>query len=291
MNNHGDKIILVTGATGQQGGAVTRHLLKDGWILRALLRDPGNDAALALAKHGVELVKGDLNDQSSIETALKGVYGVYSVQNFWRPDVGREGELRQGKNVAKASKASGVKHFVFSSVGAAQRGMGQQHFATKWEIEQFIQEIGLPYTIIRPVAFMENYNRMRNMILSGSFPSRGLPPEKTSQVVAVDDIGGFVALAFDRPLEFLGKTIELAGDELTEAQIAATFAQVTGRPVKLAGPQPGASPFSAGEQKAMFAFFSGRGYDADIRALRKLYPQLKTLETWLRGNGWENAQL
>ncbi len=290
MSNHGDKIILVTGATGQQGGAVTRHLLKKGWKVRALVRDPNNSAAKALAMQGVELIKGDLNDQASIENALKGAYGVYSVQNFWRPDVGKEGELRQGKNVAEAAKASAVKHFVYSSVGAAHRGMGQQHFATKWEIEQYIQKLGLPYTIIRPAAFMENYNRSRNQILSGTFTSRGLRPEKTQQIVAVDDIGAFVAFAFDRPQEFLGKTLELAGDELTEAQIVATFAKVIGRPVKLVSPQRVEGQQPGPEMAAMANFFNGQGYDADIPALRRMYPQLETLETFLRENGWENAQ-
>jgi uncharacterized protein YbjT (DUF2867 family) len=290
MSNHGDRIILVTGATGQQGRAVTRHLLKEGWKIRALVRDPNGSAAEALAKQGVELVKGDLNDQGSIEKALKGAYGVYSVQNYWRPEVGREGELRQGKNIADAAKTAGVKHFVYSSVGAAHRGMGQAHFDTKWEIEQYIQKLGLPYTIIRPVAFMENYNRSRNQILSGTFTSRGLRPEKTQQIVAVDDIGAFVAMAFDRPHEFFGRTIELAGEELTEAQIVAAFAKVIGRPVKLVSPQRIEGQPPNPEMVAMTNFFNGQGYDADIPALRKMYPGLKTFESFLRENGWENAQ-
>ena len=290
MSNHSDKTILVIGATGQQGSAVTRHLLKNGWKVRAFVRDPDGEAAKALAKQGAELVKGDLNDRASIEAALQGAYGVFSFQNFWRPDIGKEGEVRQGKNVADAAKAAGVKHLVYSSVGAAHRGMGQEHFATKWDIEQHIHKLALPYTILRPAAFMENYNWSRNQILSGTFSGWGVAADKTTQVVAVDDIGAFVDIAFDRPQEFLGKTIELAGDELTEAQIAETFSRVVGRPVKLAsrtmpeGEQP--SP----EQMAMFRFFNGQGYDADIPALRKIYPQLKTLERYLRENGWENAQ-
>ena len=290
MSSHSDKTILVTGATGQQGGAVIRHLLKDGWKLRALVRDPGKASAKDLARRGVELVQGDMNERASIDAALKGAYGAYSVQNFWRPDVGREGELRQGKNVADAAKAAGIRHLVYSSVGAAHRGMGQAHFATKWEIEQYIQQLGLPYTIIRPVAFMENYNRSRNLILSGTLAGRGIRPNKATQLVAVDDIGAFVALAFDRPQEFLGKTIELAGDELTDAQTAETFARVIGRPVTLTGPQAGGFQAPPAEQKAMFQFMDDQGYDADIPALRKLYPRLKTLEQYLRENGWENAQ-
>jgi uncharacterized protein YbjT (DUF2867 family) len=136
MNSN--QIILVTGATGQQGGAVARHLLKDGWKVHAIVRDPNKPAAQALAKQGAELKKGDLNDRASIDASLEGVYGVFSFQNFWLPDVGKEGELRQGKNVADAANAAGVKQFVYSSVGAAHRGMGQEHFAYKWDIEQHI---------------------------------------------------------------------------------------------------------------------------------------------------------
>lgn len=290
MSNHSDQTILVIGATGQQGGAVTRHLLKDGWKVRALVRDPNSDAAQALVKQGVELVKGDLNERTSIEAALHGAYGVFSFQNFWRPDIGKEGELRQGKNVADAAKAVGVKHFVYSSVGAAHRGMGQEHFATKWDIEQHIHKLGLPSTIIRPVAFMENYNWSRNQILGGTFTGWGLRPTKSLQIVAVDDIGAFVAMAFDKLQEFVGKTIELAGDELTEAQMAATFAKVIGRPVHVVAPHMPEGQTPSPEQIAMFQFINGQGYDADIPMLRKMYPPLKTLEQYLRETGWENAQ-
>ncbi len=287
MNNHSDKMILVTGATGQQGGAVARHLLKSGWKVRVLVRDPNKDAAQTLAKQGAELIKGDLYDRASVDTALKNAYGVFSVQNFWLPDVGYEGEIKQGKLVADAAKAAAVKHFVYSSVGAAHRGMGQKHFESKWQIEQHIQKLGMPYTILRPVAFMDNYNWSRPQISNGAFQSLGLLT-KTFQMVAVEDIGAFVAIIFSRRNEFLGKTIEFAGDELTEAQIAETFSRVIGRPVKVAAPQMSEGQEPSPEQMAMLQFFSGKGYDADIAVLRKIYPGLRKFETYLRETGWEN---
>src|SRR5262245_4205833 len=152
-----DKIIAVTGATGQQGGAVARKLLSDGWKIRALTRDPNKPAARALAEAGAELVPGDMDSRSELEAAFQGAYGAFSVQNFWLPEVGYDGEIRQGKNVADAAKAAGVQHLVYSSVGAAHRGMGQKHFESKWIIEQYIQSLELPYTILRPVAFFENF--------------------------------------------------------------------------------------------------------------------------------------
>lgn len=137
---------------------------------------------------------------------------------------------------------------------------------------------------------MENYNWTRPQILSGTFTGWGLAPDKTLQLVAVDDIGAFVALAFAKPQEFLDKMVELAGDELTEAQIAATFAKVIGRPVKLEPPKMPEGQQPTPEQTAMFQFFNGQGYGADIPTLRRMYPPLKTLEQNLRENGWENAQ-
>lgn len=289
MSNN-DKIIVVAGATGQQGGATARHLLAKGWKVRALTRDAKSDKAQALAEAGAEVMQGNMEDRASLDKALKAVYGVFSVQNFWLPGVGAEGEVRQGKNIADAAKAAGVQHFVYSSVGAAHRGMGQAHFASKWEIEQHIHALGLPATILRPVSFMENYNRSRPQITNGTFSGFGLRPDKGLQLIAVDDVGAFVALAFVNPQEYIGKTIEIAGDELTEPQIVATLTTVIGRPVQLVPPSmpEGATPTP--EQIAMFQFRNGKGYDANIPALRKLVPELRTFEQWLRATGWENAE-
>ena len=287
MNN---KIIAVTGATGQQGGAVARKLLADGWKVRALTRDVSKPAAQALSQAGAELVAGDMDSRSELEAAFQGAYGVFSVQNYWLPTVGFDGEIRQGKNVADAAKAAGVQHLVYSSVGSAHRGMGQKHFESKWIIEQYIHTLDVPYTILRPVAFMDNHNWSRAYILSGTYTGMGLQPGKGVQSIAVEDIGVFVALAFANPQEFLGRTIELAGDELTEAKTAEVFSKVIGRPVHLVAPSGGGRRASEEEMVAMFNFFNGQGYDADIPALRKIHPGLLTFEQYLRKSGWENLQ-
>ena len=284
-----DKIIAVTGATGLQGGAVARKLLAEGWQVRALTRDFDKPAAQELKALGAELVAGDLDNRAELDAAFKGAYGVFSVQNFWLPNVGFEGEVKQGKAVADAAKAAGVQHLVYSSVGSAHRGMGQKHFESKWLIEQYIHTLDVPYTIFRPVAFMDNDNWSRPQILSGTYQSMNLRPEKGVQKIAVEDIGVFVALAFADPDYYLGQTIELAGDELTESQIAETFSKVIGRPVQLVTPA-GNDWASAEESAAMFNFFNGEGYAADIPALRKLHPGLLTYEQYLRKNGWENQQ-
>ncbi|HEU0294684.1 MAG TPA: NmrA/HSCARG family protein [Anaerolineales bacterium] len=287
MNN---KIIAVTGATGLQGGAVARKLLADGWKVRALTRDVNKPAAQELKALGAEIVAGDMDNRAELEAAFKDTYGVFSVQNFWLPNVGFDGEIQQGTNVADAAKAAGIQHLVYSSVGAAHRGMGQKHFESKWLIEQYIQSLNIAHTILRPVAFFENFNWERAAILNGSFNALGLRPEKERQLIAVEDIAVFVALAFANPEQYLGKTIELAGDALTESQIADTFAKVIGRPVKLTMPTGGSGRRSEEEMEAMFNFFNGEAYDADILALRQLHPGLLRFEEYLRKNGWENQQ-
>jgi uncharacterized protein YbjT (DUF2867 family) len=284
------RIIAVVGAAGQQGGAVARHLLKDGWTVRALTRDPDKPAARALAALGAEVVRADSDDAASLRAAFTGAYGVFSVQNYWLPNVGRDGEIRQGKLAADLAKEAGVQHLVYSSVGAAHRGMGQAHFDSKWQIEQYIHTLKIPNTIIRPVAFMDNYNWSRAAITNGKFAGFGLRPDKSLQLVAADDIGLVAARVFGHPEQYLGKTIELAGDELTEQQIAATFGTVIGRPVAVTPTQMPEGATANAEQVAMFNFFNGTGYDANITALREEVPQLQTFEQYLRRNGWENAE-
>jgi len=287
MNN---KIIAVTGATGQQGGVVARKLLADGWKVRALTRDVNKPAAQELKALEAAVIPGDLDNRSQLDAAFQGAHGVFSVQNYWLPGVGFEGEIRQGKNVADAAKAAGVQHLVYSSVGAAHRGMGQKHFESKWIIEQQIHSLDIPFTILRPAAFFDNFNWERAYILNGTFKALGLRPEKERQLIAVEDIAVIAALAFSNPSEYGGKTLELAGDALTESQLAETFTKVIGRPVGLSMPVRGEGWGDPEEMTAMFNFFNGEAYAADIPALRRLHPGLFTLEHYLRKTGWENAE-
>ena len=204
MNN---KVIAVTGATGQQGGAVARKLLAEGWTVRALTRDVNKPAAQELKGLGAEIVAGDMDNRAEIYAAFKGAYGVFSVQNYWLPNVQYEGEIKQGKNVADAAKAADIQHLAYSSVGSAHRGMGQKHFDSKWIIEQYIQSLDIPYTILRPVAFMDNNNWRRAYILNGTYTGMGLRPEKGIQTIAVEDIAVFVALAFADKKSYLARPL------------------------------------------------------------------------------------
>src|SRR5713226_9539962 len=152
------KTIAVTGSAGNQGGAVARRMLAEGWRVRALTRDPAKTAAQALAAQGTELVAGNMDRPEELAAAFQGADAVFSIQNDRLPNVGIEGIVRQGHAVLDAAKAAGVRHFIFSSVGGANRGAGQKHSAAKYQIEQRVQASRLPYTILRPSFFMENFN-------------------------------------------------------------------------------------------------------------------------------------
>jgi uncharacterized protein YbjT (DUF2867 family) len=280
--------VLVTGATGRQGGAVVRSMLAHGWKLRALVRDPGAAAATALAERGVEVVRGDLENPPSLEKAVRGMQGVYSVQDFWA--VGARREVQQGKNLADAARTAGVEHFVYSSVGGAERNSGVDHWESKWEIEQHMRNLGLPATILRPAAFMENYyiDQVEIGILKGKLmdPIRA---DKPYQTIAAEDIGAFAALAFARPTEFIGLEIEIAGSELTNPQAAQVFSRVLGKPVRFQRlPMPLVRLVLGKEFYQMFRWFNAEGFKANIPELRRRYPEihLHTLEEWLRAEGW-----
>lgn len=282
------KTVLVTGATGKQGGAVIRHLLHKGWRLRALTRNPNSTAAQNLEINGVEVMQGDLEEPASLERAVYGVHGVYSVQDFWA--VGAKREVQQGKNVADAAKKASVKHFVYSSVGGAERNTGIPHWESKWEIEKYIRSLGLPATILRPVAFMEGYyiDQVEVGILKGKLVDP-IRPDKPYQTIATDDIGAFVALAFDRPGQFIGKELEIAGSELTNPEAAKVFSRVLGKSVRFKKlPLPIVRLVLGKEFHSMFRWFNEAGFKADIPGLRRAYPevQLQTLEEWLRNEGW-----
>jgi uncharacterized protein YbjT (DUF2867 family) len=154
MKANKNQTIVVTGATGKQGGAAFRHLKQRGFTLRAMVRNPENPQARELAGRGDEVLRGDFDDMESLERVLDGADGAYSVQAW---EGGVETEIRQGIAFAEAANRQDVGHFVYSSVGAADQNTGIPHFESKNKIEERIRQIGMPYTILRPVFFMENW--------------------------------------------------------------------------------------------------------------------------------------
>ena len=284
-----ERLIVVAGATGKQGGAVARSLLERGFQVSALTRNPQKPVAQALADRGAEVVQGDMEERSSMERALEGAYGIFSVQNFW--ETGYDREVEQGKTVADAAKAAGVEHFVYSSVGSAHRQTGIPHFESKWEIEEHVRQIGLPYTILRPTAFMQNWEWTREMILGGTL-AQPFDPDKPFQQVAVEDVGAFAAIAFENPDRWIGREVDLAGDEQSMTEIADTFSRVIGREVSYYQVPWDRFEEQMGEEATLnFRWINDVGYEADIAALRQEYPELTSFERYLRTHGWEGAEV
>lgn len=148
------KTALVIVATGKQGDATLCHLRSSGRHVRAMTLDVSKPAGQALASSGVEVFKGDMDNPSSLLRAVRGVQAVFSVQN-WRDAEGRE--IAQGKAVIDAAKSAGVRHLVYTSAGGADQKTGASHLEDKGEIENYLRSSGVPYTVIRPVAFMDNF--------------------------------------------------------------------------------------------------------------------------------------
>src|SRR5438094_778765 len=188
-----DRTILITGVTGNQGGAVAQALQGTGFYLRGLTRMPDSERAAALARHGVDVVKGDLDDEATLRRALAGAWGVFGVQNAG--EAGVEREEAQGKRLATLAREAGVEHYVYTSVGSAHKRTGVPHFDNKWRIEETVRGLRFPsHVILRPVFFMENL--LAPFSLQGSTLAWALGPGTKLQMIAVDDIGWFGARAF-----------------------------------------------------------------------------------------------
>jgi uncharacterized protein YbjT (DUF2867 family) len=287
------RLIVVTGATGKQGGAVAESLLDAGFRVRALVRDPAKHAAQALLKRGAELAPGDLDDAVALRHALAGVdgiftYGVYSAQAAHETGGGNvAAEVRQGRLMADLAAEAKVAHFVYGSVGSADCATGVPHFDTKGEVERHIGTLGLPATVLRPVFFMQNWERLRATILQTGALSQPLKPMTRHQQIAAQDIGGFAARVFAAPQRWIGQAIDLAGDALTMDETVAAMSRVTGRAIRYV--QVPWRDFEArlGRESAlMFRFFDEIGFRADPAALRAEVPRALTLEAYLRRAGW-----
>ncbi|ABW10908.1 NmrA family protein [Parafrankia sp. EAN1pec] len=283
--------IVVVGATGLQGRAVTAHLLAAGWRVRAMTRDPGGAPARALAAEGAEIVRGEMDDIDSLTAAMHGAYGVFSVQ----PTVGSVGtppdftaadEIRWGGNVAQAAQTTGVRFFLYASVAAAGRHETEvlpQALVSKWHIEQRIAGLGLPAAVLRPAAFMENYSAgyyLRDNAVTAPFAA-----DVPQQVIAVDDVAALAASAFARPQEWIGRAIDVAGDELTPVQVTTAICEAIRQPLPYVQ-TPIETIRQVSEELAYAVEWQNeRGWRADILTTRQIHPDLMDFRTWLAESG------
>jgi uncharacterized protein YbjT (DUF2867 family) len=257
-------VILSTGATGKQGGAVAHELLHAGYHVRAMTRHPDSPHAKELASRGAEVVRGDFDDPASLGAALNGAWGTYAVQNTF--EAGVEKEEIQGLRFADAARKAGVQHFVYSSVGSAHRHTGIPHFDNKARVEARVKQLGFPsWVILRPAFFMENFLSDQNKpaIDNGQLPM-GVQPTTKVQMIAVADVGKYGKLAFEQADMLAGRAIDISGDELTMPEAAEVLSKVTKHPVTFV-PVPVAEirKFSP-DVALMLEWFDAVGYNADI---------------------------
>lgn len=244
--------------------------------MRALVRDPNSQPARQLTEHGADVLQGSLDDPDSLVRAMDGAYGVFSVQPF------SANEIQQGVAVIEAAKQQGVGHFVYSSVASADAESGIPHFESKIEVEEHLRSSGLQYTIVRPVFFMENWHKGFGASIRNGQLQQPLSPTTTLQMVAVDDIGAFVGLAFEHPNAWRNRTFSLAGDERSMQQIADAFSRVMAQKVTYVRVSWDQFERTKGrELTVMYRWFEQQGFHFNIEEVRREYPAIHTFDRWL----------
>jgi uncharacterized protein YbjT (DUF2867 family) len=280
--------VVVTGSTGKQGGAVARGLLERGHKVRAVTRDPNSRQAKMLAHAGAALVAASLEDTATITKALEGATSLFAMTV---PSGGRDAETRQGIAAADAAKAAGV-HLTFTSVGSANRQTGIPHFDSKYEVEKYIDKVGVRATILAPVSFMENLFFAREQLARGIYAA-ALPPTRALAQVAVADIGAVAVRVLEDAGRFTGKRLDLASDELTGNDALAILSRVTGRPFRYYQIPLDVIRQRMGEDAVrMYEWFDRVGFAVDRAALRREFPDVAfhDFESWAKSQEW-NALL
>lgn len=272
--------ILVTGITGRQGGAVARELLRRGYSVRGLTRNPDSQRARALTQLGVELFRGNFDDAASLDSALNTADGIFAVTDFW--EHGYEQEIAHGRNLIDAAVRAGTSFFVFSSVASADQATHIPHFDSKWEIEKYLRKSGLDHAVVRPVSFMENWSLDSADVVAGRIVTAG-NQERLHQYISVRDIARFVADAFDAPGRWNGVALDIAADEISLVRICEVLTEITGRSVEAEEVSWADYEALAGDEMAVMSrWFDAVGYNVDVAALRKQHPGMITMEEFLR---------
>lgn len=300
------KIIAVVGATGSQGGGLARAILADpdgGFAVRALTRNPDSEPARALAALGAEVVEADLRDEAGVTKAFEGAYGAFLVTNFWE-HMSADQEKRDVATMARAAAAAGLAHVIWSTLDDTREHIPLHddrmptllehykvpHFDAKAEADAFFADAGVPTTLLRTTFFWEN-------LLGPMAPRRGEDGRLVLALamggsalagIAAEDIGRTAYGIFRRGGQLIGRTVSIAGEHLTGAELAERFSEVLGEEVSYA-PVPfdvlRAQPFpGAVELGNMFQYYAEvPEFNAarDIDAVRELNPDLQTFEQWL----------
>lgn len=290
------KKILVTGATGAQGGSVVQHLLKrkNQYQIKCLTRNPDSDSAKQLKNQGVEVVKGDLSDKQSLIDAMKDCQYVFGVTNFWEHF---ETELKHGYNLIDAVAASPIEHFVLSTLPSADRLSGGTlsvpHFETKAKMEDYCRtKTRINYTFVHPAFYFENFlyflppQKKEDNTFEFGFPQGNTPLAG----IAIEDLGGIVCPIFDNTKAYVGKIVGAVSEDLTGKQYADKMSEVLGvnvnyidipRDVFASLGFPGAEDLANMFEMNKLYILNRR---EDIKFSHDVYPEIKSFSQWLSEN-------
>jgi len=302
------KIIAVTGATGAQGGGLVRAILNDpngGFAVRAVTRDPASDKARELAKAGADVVAADLDDAESLERAFQGAYGAFCVTFFWN-HFSADREIAEVRHMAAAAKKTGLRHVVWSTLEDTRKWVPLSdarmptlhdkykvpHFDGKGEADQVFRDTGVPTTFLLTSFYWDNF------IYFGAGPQRG--PDGTLALtfpmgdrklpgIAAEDIGRCAYGIFKRGPEFVGKTVGIAGEHLTGAELAAKMSRALGQEIRYNDVPPDVYRSfgfpGADDLGNMFQFKRDfNEYFCGARSVefsRSLNPELMSFDAWL----------
>jgi uncharacterized protein YbjT (DUF2867 family) len=305
------RVITVFGATGAQGGGLARALLSDParrFRVRAVTRKPSSAAALALAAAGAEIFVADLDDAASVRRAMDGAHGAFCVTNFWE-HFSPEREVAQAHTMAQAARDAGVAHVIWSTLEDTREivplGSGRlpvlmgrynvPHYDGKGEANAAFVDRGLPTTLLYTSFYWDN------LIHFGMQPQRGADgtlgfvlPMGHARLpgIAAADIGQCAFGIFARGDELVGKSIGIAGEHLSGAQMAEQLTLALGEPVRhvaLAPAQYAALGFPGADDLAnMFQFKTEFEWmyceSRSVGCTRELHPGVQTFAQWLAAN-------
>ncbi|MEV4754275.1 NmrA/HSCARG family protein [Micromonospora sp. NPDC049559] len=277
--------VAVTGATGAQGGAAARTLLAAGHRVRALTRRPDSPAAVALRDLGADVRRADFDDNASLDAALAGADALFAVTTPFGTDLATE--TRQGRALVDAAVTARLGHVVLTTAAHADRGTGVPHYESKYLVEQYLRGCGVPWTVIAPAAFMDNYASGWTLdgLRDGTF-AWPMPADRPLTLIPAADIGAFAALALQRRDEFAGRRIDIASDERTPAEMAEILAAAIGRPIACREVPLTYVRTRSEDLAAMFEYFTTVGLDVDVAGLRQAYPEV----AWHSFADWATAQ-
>lgn len=277
--------VLVSGATGNQGGAVAQALIARGHKVRALTRNTSSPAAARLAAQGAEIMQGNFDDAQSLGKALKGIDTFYLMGSPL--EVGVDGETKQGIALANAAKAANVGHLIYGSVANADLSTGIPHFDSKYKVEQHIKTLNIPYTISAPVFFMDNVIAPWSIdALKAGKIMQAMPGDHMLQQVSVKNIGDFVASLATRRESVFDQRFDFAGDELTGFDMAGLITQATNHQVKYESFPVSILKEQSADMAAMFEWFDRVGYNVSIESLHEKFTDVD----WQKYNQWVESQ-